>query len=63
MVSQLIDRPFIRNPFISKMIDLFDALRFQKVNFGVPSCALVTGESGSGKSELAKHYIKNKAMS
>jgi len=55
----LIERPFIKSPFISEMIDLFDSLRYKNNNFGVASCLLLTGESGSGKSELAKYYLKN----
>ncbi len=59
MESSYIDRPFIKSPFLSSMIELFDSLRYKKVNFGVASCLLLTGESGSGKSELAKYYVKN----
>lgn len=53
------DRPFIKNPFLAKMVDLFNSLRNKKKKYGVASCMLVTGESGSGKSELAKYYVKN----
>lgn len=59
MENSFIERPFVKNPFISKMLDLFDSLRYKKNNFGVASCLLLTGESGSGKSELAKYYVKN----
>ncbi|WP_053980718.1 ATP-binding protein [Marinagarivorans algicola] len=59
MESSFIERPFVKNPFISNMLDLFDSLRYKKKNFGVASCLLLTGESGSGKSELAKYYVKN----
>jgi GTPase SAR1 family protein len=59
MLSKAIERPFIKNPFISDMINLFDSLRYKKSTFGVASCLLLTGESGSGKSELAKYYVKN----
>lgn len=51
------NRPFIKNPFIADMISLFDTLRKKKQNFGVASCLLLTGESGSGKSALAKYYV------
>ncbi|MBD9355178.1 AAA family ATPase [Methylomonas albis] len=44
---------------MSNIIELFDSLRFKKINFGVASCLLLIGESGSGKSELAKYYVKN----
>lgn len=59
MESSFIERPFVKNPFLSNMLDLFDSLRYKKINFGVASCLLLTGESGSGKSELAKYYVKN----
>lgn len=54
-----LERPFIKNPFITRMISIFDLLRDKKTNFGIASCLLLTGESGSGKSELAKYYVKN----
>ncbi|WP_039916588.1 TniB family NTP-binding protein [Cellvibrio mixtus] len=59
MKESSIDRPFIKSPFLSKIIELFDSLRFKKAHFGAASCFLLTGESGSGKSELAKYYLKN----
>ncbi len=59
MCNNSIEHPFIMNPFISKIINLFDSLRYQVVNFGISSCVLITGESGSGKSEIAKFYVKN----
>jgi len=59
MDQPLADRPFIKSPFLSEMLDLFDTLRLKKKNYGVASCLLLTGESGSGKSELAKYYVKN----
>lgn len=52
-------RPFIKSPFISDIIKLFDDLRYKKRQFGVASCLLLTGESGSGKSALAEYYVKN----
>lgn len=51
--------PFIKSPFLNDMVNLFDKLRFKKKHFGVASCLLITGESGSGKSALAKYYVKN----
>lgn len=51
-------RPFIKSPFITGMIKLFDTLRYKKRHFGVASCVLLTGESGSGKSALAEYYVK-----
>ncbi|MFT6872800.1 MAG: hypothetical protein ACJAVN_001812 [Roseivirga sp.] len=60
MMDELITEcPFIKSPFIADMINLFDSLRHKKKQFGVASCLLLTGESGSGKSELAKYYVKN----
>ena len=57
MSDTVVQRPFIKNPFLSEMVQLFDELRYKKVRFGVASCVLITGESGSGKSELANYYI------
>lgn len=59
MGHSVIERPFIKSPFLSNMINLFDSLRRKKKHYGVASCLLLTGESGSGKSELAKYYVKN----
>ena len=56
------DRPFIKSPFLTKMVNLFDSLRNKKKKYGVASCMLVTGESGSGKSELAKYYAKKEKV-
>lgn len=58
MESMVFERPFIINPFIEKLLGLFDLLRNKKLRFGVASCLLLTGESGSGKSELAKQYLR-----
>src|SRR5690554_3124154 len=59
MTREMAVEPFIRNPFITKLIELFDRLRYQRATFGAASCALITGESGSGKSALAKYYVRN----
>ena len=59
MEKAAINRPFIKSPFITEMINLFDALREKKLRFDVASCVLLTGESGSGKSATAKYYVKN----
>jgi nucleoside-triphosphatase THEP1 len=32
-------------------------LRYKKLNYGVATSMLITGESGSGKSEIAKRYV------
>ncbi|QIL91248.1 AAA family ATPase [Microbulbifer sp. SH-1] len=58
MSSAYIEHPFIKNPFTMEMLKLFDTLRYKKTNFNVQSCALITGESGSGKSGLAKFFLK-----
>ncbi len=57
MDTVIASRPFIKSPFIADMIKLFDTLRYKKQQFGVASCLLLTGESGSGKSALAKYYV------
>lgn len=59
MNDNSLERPFIKSPFITRMISIFNLLREKKTNFGIASCLLLTGESGSGKSELAKYYVKN----
>lgn len=58
MGASLLDRPFIKSPYLASLLDIFDLLRHKKNEFGVASCMLLTGESGSGKSELAKQYTK-----
>jgi hypothetical protein len=62
MENSFIERPFIKSPFIEKILSTLDLLRDKKLRFGVASCLLLTGESGSGKSELAKHYVKNNPL-
>lgn len=60
MVQQLsgnVSKPFVTSPFIKKMLDLFDYLRLKNSKFGVVSCALITGESGSGKSAIAERCL------
>lgn len=59
MTNLHIAKPFITNPFITNIFNLFDLLRKQRIQFGTTSCLLLTGESGSGKSELAKKYCMN----
>ena len=58
MENNHFEHPYIKNPFIEKMISLFDTLRNKKKRYGIASCLLLTGESGSGKSQLAKYYLK-----
>lgn len=59
MSKATIAKPFIINPFISKIHNLFDDLRFKNKEYGNASCLLLTGESGSGKSAIAEHYADN----
>lgn len=59
MVHKHLEHPFIKSPFLTNLIKIFDSLRHKKKHYGVASCLLLTGESGSGKSELAKNYVKN----
>lgn len=58
-MSSTIDQPFIISPFISRIHELFDSLREKNDKYSVASCLLLTGESGSGKSEIAKRYVEN----
>ena len=51
-------KPFIRTPKTTEILNLFDKLRDKKNRFGVATGALVTGESGSGKSALAERYFE-----
>lgn len=51
-------KPFIKTPKTTEILNLFDKLRDKRTEFGVASCALVTGESGSGKSALAERYFE-----
>jgi hypothetical protein len=53
------EKPFIKSPFIHETLKVIDNLRRKERDFGIPSCMLLTGESGSGKSELAKYYLKS----
>lgn len=57
-MTAILPKPFIINPFLSTVIETFDSLRLKKKKFDVASCMLVTGESGSGKSALAAHYLE-----
>ena len=56
---QIHNKPFIKSPFVEQILKLFDSLRQKNEGYGVASCMLLTGESGSGKSELAKYYLNN----
>jgi len=56
-LSENNSKPFVTSPFVKEMLDLFDYLRLKKSEFGTVSCALITGESGSGKSAIAERYV------
>lgn len=58
-MQNYLNKPFIKSPFVDQMLKLFDSLRLKNREYGVASCMLLTGESGSGKSELAKYYLRN----
>ena len=49
-------KPFIKGPLTSRLLDLFDWLREKRRKYDETSCAIINGESGSGKSEIAKRY-------
>jgi len=56
-LSENTSKPFVTSPFVKKMLDLFDYLRLKNSEFGAVSCALIMGESGSGKSAIAERYL------
>ena len=58
MDSVTSSQPFIKSPFIADMLNLFDTLRHKKRHFGVASCLLLTGESGSGKSTVVQAMMR-----
>lgn len=51
-------KPYVVSPLIKNIFDLFDQLRRECLEFGDFPMMLVTGETGSGKSELAKQYCE-----
>lgn len=53
-----INPAFINSPKIKEIYKLFDHVRSLRNVAGIPSCVLVSGDSGSGKSELAKRYLE-----
>ena len=56
-MTNILNKPFIQTPSLKNILELFDFLREKKKTFGEASSVLITGESGSGKTELAKQYL------
>lgn len=52
----VIKKPFINSPFVEEIFAHMDRLRIQKTRYGDVQSLAITGESGSGKSELAIRY-------
>uniref|UniRef100_Q31IQ1 Uncharacterized protein n=1 Tax=Hydrogenovibrio crunogenus (strain DSM 25203 / XCL-2) TaxID=317025 RepID=Q31IQ1_HYDCU len=50
--------PYILSPDLKYLREKFDELRRHKKDFNTANCMMITGESGSGKSELAKRYLQ-----
>ncbi|MDB6060055.1 MAG: hypothetical protein JWM78_158 [Verrucomicrobiaceae bacterium] len=57
MDQNISTKPFVYFPRINELFSLFDLLRDQNIRHDAVSCALITGESGSGKSEIASRYV------
>lgn len=49
--------PYVASPNIKLLRQQFDELIRLNEEFNTANCMLITGESGSGKSELAKRYL------
>lgn len=58
MISDKLDIPFIRCPESNHIFHLFDSLIEQNEMMGTEPCMLIVGETGSGKTGLAKQYCK-----
>ncbi|QIZ75747.1 TniB family NTP-binding protein [Ferrimonas lipolytica] len=49
---------FVEQPIVTQIFEDFDRLRFNHRLGGSQQCMLVTGDTGAGKTELIKHYLK-----
>lgn len=47
---------FVERPILTTILQDFDRLRFNRELGGEPQCMLLTGDTGSGKTHLIKHY-------
>lgn len=54
----MISDRYIINPSVDRKLKFFDELREKKRKFNKASCGIITGESGSGKSAIAKYYLE-----
>lgn len=52
------NKPFIRNKTINSIIDHLDFSRNKNKQFNIATCSLITGESGSGKTQIMNYYTK-----
>ncbi|HHQ4567846.1 TPA: TniB family NTP-binding protein [Aeromonas hydrophila] len=48
---------YVETPLLRTIKDDFDRLRYDKQFHGEPICMLLTGDTGSGKSSLLRHYM------
>ena len=48
---------YVETPLLRIIQDDFDRLRFDKQFAGEPICMLLTGDAGTGKSSLLRHYM------
>ncbi|MBY6186787.1 TniB family NTP-binding protein [Marinobacter hydrocarbonoclasticus] len=49
---------FVEQPIVTQIFADFDRLRFNHQLGGSQQCMLVTGDTGVGKTELTRHYLK-----
>lgn len=47
---------YVETPLLRAIQEDFDRLRFNKQFAGEPQCMLLTGDTGTGKSSLIRHY-------
>ena len=48
---------YVETPLLRIIQDDFDRLRYDKQFAGEPICMLLTGDAGTGKSSLLRHYL------